>query len=329
MSNLNDLFKEYFDELKELTKGIGEPVHLTNNEVKKLLSDTLQDQDSLLKKGKTFLLALNIQDVCLLPFNKDGITTPGLKNALGYEENIDFIYFLKEMIPEAILVEYLKTGISTYKEVLNNLNDIIKVQEHSYTSFFPIKARNGTIYFVAQKCVPVQVDKAKKLISHLNTYTILYQVRSDRKLYVEIGGVELNDSRNEEISNDIIDVYEKYIFDQIKGGIKNIDRVGPRFWRCLYEYLYVYNTVDETKSHDIFYNIVKDEKETPLKGIREFYLEKDESIVRKDMAKVRHWLNEHFHIPDQIKLKSVPDTLRFLTKNKYFKDIKTSYKDEN
>ncbi|MEM7373751.1 MAG: hypothetical protein AAF587_34330 [Bacteroidota bacterium] len=328
MSQLDKILKDYLQNLKILTQNIGEPIHLKRQEVEQFLSDKLAEQEVLLSKGKSFLLALDIKNAAFLPFDRTGLTAPGLKKVLGHEEDISYDYFMRNIIPEAVLVEFLKTGISAYEEVIKNRTDEIKVHEHAYTSYFPVQAVDGTRYFVAQKCVPIQVDAQGQLISHLNTYHILYTIREDRKLYVEIGGVDLNESPEVEITNAIVDLYEQYIFTQIMEGISAINRIGPRLWRCLYEYVYVYNTTGDMNSNTIFFNLIQHPDERLLNSDT-YQEDMDVAIVRKDIAKVRKWLNAHFCISDQYKLTDAASTVNFLRRNRYFKQIKTPFGEKN
>ena len=90
----------------------------------------------------------------------------------------------------------------------------------------------------------------------------------------------------------------------------------------------MYNTKGEVKSDMIYSNIVMGSSESQYEGIS-YHEGMDEAIVRKDMHRVRKWLNERFCIPDRYKLSNAKSTLNFLRRNRYFKSIREPFSDKN
>lgn len=319
MAGIEDLYKEYYKSLSEVTQDFGEPDRLSNKEMYEFLLSILKrrNPEFRLEDKNTFYLVLNIKEARFIPFDEKKMTVPNLEKVLGYKDDIDFDYFLRKMIPVEILSEYLNIGLSAYREVGKH-KDIIQILKHSFNTDLFLEDAKGEVYRFYQEAIALQLDKDNNLVSHLNRYTRRTKVRGSIEMSLGIDAM-LNDEPENTITEQIYDRFNKLEYKTIKSGIQQIEPYGDRIWRSLYEYLYLTNLGQVANSSIVLQNIIT--TENSLYDGQGY----NEGLLRNDMRVARTWLNNHFFILEHKELHSTEKMIIFLRKNKYFRQIIEPY----
>ncbi|MDB4286167.1 cell wall metabolism sensor histidine kinase WalK [bacterium] len=315
MPGIDDLLVDYYKNLHEVTKGYGKPENLSNLERDAFLLDILAGGNPDFPQGneKHFYLVFQLKEKCFIPFDGKNTTVPGLKEILGHEENIDFDYFLRNMVPEEILPEYLKIGLVTYQTV-NDTREIVQVLGHAVQTDFYLKNTGGEIFRFSQEAIAFQLDKDKNLISHINRYSRRTKVRGSIEMSVGVGATFHHEPENE-VTEKIFDRFDKQEFESIKSGLMGISPNGERIWRVLYEFVYLANLGGDTTSTSVFQNVI-DTAGSPYEDAGY-----TKGLLRNDMGDAREWLNGYFLKTEHKKLRKTETMIPFLLRNPYFKQI--------
>ncbi len=172
LSLAKTLFDNFFF-MYTLTRKLGAPIHLSEAECEKVFENLNADKTMTQK----FAFIFNI---------KEGKLSRHLNTEkfLPYSGFLDLNKFFMLIHPN-YMEEYLKWGRAVYtflmKEQpvqLDPLNQCTKVT-------IPLKLIDGKYHWVLQEAIPLQVDAANNLISHLNIYSIVRPMEASEKVQLD------------------------------------------------------------------------------------------------------------------------------------------------
>jgi hypothetical protein len=173
--NLIQLGKVIFDNfffMRVLTRHITEPIHLTEEACQKVFDD-LKTNAIMSQK---FALVLNIKTQTIdFQLNTDSF--------LSYKGQFDLKKFFDAVHPDFI-IDYLRWGQAVYSYAIKN-RDLLEPMNQSARITIPLKLSDGKYHWVLQEALPLQVDKDNNLVSHLNIYTILYELEEKEDVKLE------------------------------------------------------------------------------------------------------------------------------------------------
>jgi hypothetical protein len=162
------LIQNYFF-MQNQTRNLGYPIHLDNKAYDNFL-DTLT-QDKLMQQK--FALVVDIK-------NQKIIWHLHIEKFIPYKGLFETDKFFKRIHPD-FLLDFLKWVQATYVFVTQN-KDIIKPLNQSSRLTLPLKLIDNKYYWILQEVIPLQVDAANNLVTHLNIYTIVRPMEDGEKV---------------------------------------------------------------------------------------------------------------------------------------------------
>jgi hypothetical protein len=150
--------------MRGLTRKLGEPVHLTEGACQDVFDDLKADK----MMSQKFALVCNIKTM-RIGWHHNTEKFLSYKGALTLEK-----FFL--MLHPDFMEDYIKWGQATYTYVMNNNDLVAEPLNQSARMTIPLKLTNGKYYWVLQEAVCLQIDAAGNMVSHLNIYTLLYEM---------------------------------------------------------------------------------------------------------------------------------------------------------
>ncbi|MEM7656150.1 MAG: hypothetical protein AAF399_08480 [Bacteroidota bacterium] len=147
---IDQIIGTYLSNLKKITASVGPPVRFSDQTLQSMLSDILKGAlPEYPINERTFYLALNIKEARFLAFDEKGTTMPGVKQALGFEETLDFESFLQRFIPREMLVDYLFLGSGAYEIACEPANQV-HIQQHMFQEDLYLLNAKGEKFLVLQ-----------------------------------------------------------------------------------------------------------------------------------------------------------------------------------
>jgi DNA-binding CsgD family transcriptional regulator len=158
--------------MQALTRKLGEPVQLTEEECNTVFEDLKADT----MMAQKFALTCNIKTMSI-DFQHN------TERFLSHQGQLDLKKFFLLLHPD-FMEDYIKWGQATYSYALNNKSLNIEPLNHCTRMTIPLKLANGKYHWVLQEAVALQIDEAGNLVSHLNVYTILNEMEGDEKVRI-------------------------------------------------------------------------------------------------------------------------------------------------
>jgi hypothetical protein len=155
--------------MKALTRKLGEPVRLTEGACddifNSLKADTLMAQK--------FAFVYNIKSVTL----KYAVNTDKF---LPYKGDLDLNKFFMLIHPD-FMEKYIKWGQAVYSYLMQQQHTQLEPLNQCTRITVPLKLIDGKYHWVLQEALPLQIDAANNLISHLNIYSVLKPMQEGDK----------------------------------------------------------------------------------------------------------------------------------------------------
>ncbi|MEL6672715.1 MAG: hypothetical protein AAFR61_11010 [Bacteroidota bacterium] len=156
------LIQDLLSQFEGMTKGIGEPVHLTDEAVQEYWDKECVKRP---EASDTFHSIMNL---------KEGrfSHSHGTKKFFGNEGRLTYPQFLSAILPES-LEQYLAWAMAAYKIIYSpeSLKSIAPFKQE-YRTMVPMRSYTGDYYWVSQVSTALQLDSNKYLISHFNTHRV-------------------------------------------------------------------------------------------------------------------------------------------------------------
>lgn len=161
--------------MNSYSKLIGDPVHLSPEEYQSVLDNIKSEK---IDKNR-FYLVLNLKKLEI-------VFSHNVENFFNHFGEITLEYFFKN-IHKDYLGEFISWAETVYMYSLEMGEYIIPLKQ-TFRILVPLKLKDNQYYWVLQECQPLQVDKENRLVSHLNTYSIIqeYSTRKEWSLLGEI-----------------------------------------------------------------------------------------------------------------------------------------------
>ncbi|HUM89053.1 MAG TPA: hypothetical protein PKV50_05940 [Prolixibacteraceae bacterium] len=184
MEELEGIFVDLFLFVDELIKDYGEPVEPDDTELEKLkniiITSPASNDHHL---SKNFYLIERVAGEILFSHNVD--------KYLGLENDFDLITF-HSSIQDGLhgwhyLKEYLTWGKVAYL-FFREIKQKDEIHRYSFKIRLPIRLKDGQIYWVLQSSSPLELDKNKNVISHINSYTI-GELFAEKDIVLLVGGI--------------------------------------------------------------------------------------------------------------------------------------------
>ncbi len=153
--------------MQSLTRKLGEPVRLTKEECQAVYEGLKADKMMVNK----FVLVCNIKTMSIdFEYNA--------AKFLKYKGQLDLNKYFFLLHPD-FMEEYLKWGRATYAYAMEHKEIGLEPLNHCTRMTIPLKLANGKYYWVLQEGMALQLDANNNMVSHLNIYTILHEMRGD------------------------------------------------------------------------------------------------------------------------------------------------------
>lgn len=171
MEELELIFADLFAFIDEYIKDFGEPVNPSPAEMEDLKRQIIEHPSNTNPfMPKTFHLIERVAGEILFSHNLD--------KYLGLTGDFDLLTFHSYIQDDKGQWDYLKDYLTWGKAGYMFFKHIARyngMYNFSFHTRFPMKFKDGTIYWVIQESHPLETDKDNNILSHLNTYTVSHK----------------------------------------------------------------------------------------------------------------------------------------------------------
>jgi DNA-binding CsgD family transcriptional regulator len=155
--------------MRALTRKLGEPVSLTEGACNDLF-DSLKADTLMAQK---FAFVYHIKAATL----KYHVNTDTF---LPYKGDLDLNKFFLLIHPD-FMEKYIKWGQAVYSYLMQQQHTKLEPLNQCTRITVPLKLIDGKYHWVLQEALPLQIDAANNLISHLNIYSVLKPMQESDK----------------------------------------------------------------------------------------------------------------------------------------------------
>jgi hypothetical protein len=147
--------------MRALTRKLGTPVSLTEGDCQQVFEGLKAD----MLMGQKFAFIYNIKAATL----KYHVNTDKF---LPYKGDLDLTKFFMLIHPD-FMEKYLKWAQAVYTYLMEQQHTVLEPLNQCSRITVPLKLIDGKYHWVLQEALPLQIDAANNLISHLNIYSVL------------------------------------------------------------------------------------------------------------------------------------------------------------